>query len=335
MKKLLFWIKNARSIALPQSLLPAILAITMAAKYEEFSLWLSLIALIGVVFAHLGMNLADDFFDYRQKTTEIRSQLTDSGKKAHIKCHYLLSGEATEKQLLMAMCSFLAIAGTCGFIVLLFRGWHIALVAILGLILGIQYSGKPLKLGYHGLGEVLIGILFGPLLMIGMQLAASKVFDQSILIVSICVGLLVINILYSHSIMDMFADEKSNKMTLARLLKNRRPILIASALFNLLPFCIIVISTILGITHWSSLITLILLPMAIYLIYSLTAFVDKKEIPLVPKWWMGPMGEFEKYKAANMDWFLMRWLVARNLVSFFCLILTLSNLIILLKGLLS
>ncbi|MBO7316786.1 MAG: prenyltransferase, partial [Paludibacteraceae bacterium] len=123
MKKLLFWIKNARSIALPQSLLPAILAITMAAKYEEFSLWLSLIALIGVVFAHLGMNLADDFFDYRQKTTEIRSQLTDSGKKAHIKCHYLLSGEATEKQLLMAMCSFLAIAGTCGFIVLLFRGW--------------------------------------------------------------------------------------------------------------------------------------------------------------------------------------------------------------------
>ena len=328
MKKLLFWIKNARSIALPQSLLPAILAITMAAKYEEFSLWLSLIALIGVVFAHLGMNLADDFFDYRQKTTEIRSQLTDSGKKAHIKCHYLLSGEATEKQLLMAMCSFLAIAGTCGFIVLLFRGWHIALVAILGLILGIQYSGKPLKLGYHGLGEVLIGILFGPLLMIGMQLAASKVFDQSILIVSICVGLLVINILYSHSIMDMFADEKSNKMTLARLLKNRRPILIASALFNLLPFCIIVISTILGITHWSSLITLLLLPMAIYLIYSLTAFVDKKEIPLEPKWWMGPMDMWDKVKAAGIEWFMIRWYMCRNLVTFFCLILIIVNFIV-------
>lgn len=329
MKKFLFWIKNARSIALPQSLLPTILAISMAAKYEDFSWWLSLIALVGIAFAHLGMNLADDFFDYKQKTIEIRSQLTDSGKKAHIKCHYLLSGEATEKQLLIALCCFLAIAGVCGFVVLLFRGWSIALIAILGLFLGIQYSGKPLKLGYHGLGELSIGIMFGPLLMIGMQLAASGVFDQSILLISVCVGLLVINIVYSHAIMDMFADEKSKKMTLARLLNNRQLILLFSATFNLLPFLIIMISTYLGITHWSYLVTLLLLPMAIYLIYSLAAFIDKKEISLVPKWWMGPMGDFEKYKAANMDWFLIRWLVARNLVSFFCLILSALNLILL------
>lgn len=329
MKKFLFWVKNARDIALPQSLLPAILAISMAAKHDDFSLWLSLIALIGIAFAHLGMNLADDFFDYKQKTTEIRSQLTDSGRKAHIKCHYLLSEEATVKQLLIAICSFLSVAGICGFIVFLFRGWSIALIAVLGLILGLQYSGGPLKLGYHGFGELLIGLLFGPLLMIGMQLAASGIFDQSILLISTCVGLLVINILYSHAIMDMFADEKSKKMTLARLLKKRQPILIASAIFNFLPFLIILISTFLGITHWSFLTTFLLLPMAIYLVYSLTAFIDKKEIPLIPKWWMGPMGDFEKYKSANMDWFLIRWLVARNLVSFFCLILSALNLILL------
>ena len=326
MNTLKFWIKNARDIALPQSILPALLAVSMAAVHPDFSWWLALVALFGVVCAHLGFNLADDYFDYRHNDVEARKKVTAEGFRTHMeKCHYIESGEATPKELLMAMCAFLAVAGVAGGVVWWFRGWPVAVLALAGLLLGISYSGKPLELGYHGLGELVIGVMFGPLLMIGMQFAACGVFDDKIVWVSAAVGLLVTNIVYSHAVLDLKADAQAGKMTFARLLRTRGAMLSFSGLFNLLPFAILIVGVAVGQLHWAYLSVLPLLPMGIYLIYSLAAHLNDKTIPFEPRWWMGPMGNFELYRRHNMDWFLIRWLVARNLVTFFCLVLAVVN----------
>ncbi len=329
MNTLKFWIKNARDIALPQSILPALLAVSMAAVHPDFSWWLALVALFGVVCAHLGFNLADDYFDYRHNDVEARKKVTAEGFRTHMeKCHYIESGEATPKELLMAMCAFLAVAGMAGGVVWWFRGWPVAVLTLAGLLLGISYSGKPLELGYHGLGELVIGVMFGPLLMIGMQFAACGVFDSKIVWVSAAVGLLVTNIVYSHAVLDLKADAQAGKMTFARLLRTRGAMLSFSGLFNLLPFAILIVGVAVGQLHWAYLSVLPLLPMGIYLIYSLAAHLNDKTIPFEPRWWMGPMGNFELYRRHNMDWFLIRWLVARNLVTFFCLVLAVVNVVL-------
>lgn len=329
MNTLKFWIKNARDIALPQSILPALLAVSMAAVHPDFSWWPALVALFGVVCAHLGFNLADDYFDYRHNDVEARKKVTAEGFRTHMeKCHYIESGEATPKELLMAMCAFLAVAGVAGGVVWWFRGWPVAVLTLAGLLLGISYSGKPLELGYHGLGELVIGVMFGPLLMIGMQFAACGVFDSKIVWVSAAVGLLVTNIVYSHAVLDLKADAQAGKMTFARLLRTRGAMLSFSGLFNLLPFAILIVGVAVGQLHWAYLSVLPLLPMSIYLIYSLAAHLNDKTIPFEPRWWMGPMGNFELYRRHNMDWFLIRWLVARNLVTFFCLVLAVVNVVL-------
>lgn len=329
MNKLKFWIKNARDIALPQSILPALLAVAMAAAQPDFSWWLALVALFGVACAHLGFNLADDYFDYRHNDVEARKKVTAEGFRTHMeKCHYIESGEATPKELLVAFCGFLVVAGVAGGVVFVFRGWPVAVMALAGLLLGISYSGKPLELGYHGLGELVIGVMFGPLLMIGMHYAAGGVFSGDIVWVSVAVGLLVTNIVYSHAVLDLKADAQAGKMTFARLLRTRGAMLSFSGLFNILPFAILIVGVAVGQLHWAYLLTLPLLPMGIYLIYSLAAHLDDKAIPFEPRWWMGPMGNFELYRQHNMDWFLIRWLVARNLVTFFCLILAIVNVIL-------
>lgn len=329
MNTLKFWIKNARDIALPQSILPALLAVSMAAVHPDFSWWLALVALFGVVCAHLGFNLADDYFDYRHNDVAARKKVTAEGFRTHMeKCHYIESGEATPKELLMAMCAFLAVAGVAGGVVWWFRGWPVAVLTLAGLLLGISYSGKPLELGYHGLGELVIGVMFGPLLMIGMQFAACGVFDDKIVWVSAAVGLLVTNIVYSHAVLDLKADAQAGKMTFARLLRTRGAMLSFSGLFNLLPFAILIVGVAVGQLHWAYLSVLPLLPMGIYLIYSLAAHLNDKTIPFEPRWWMGPMGNFELYRRHNMDWFLIRWLVARNLVTFFCLVLAVVNVVL-------
>ena len=46
-----------------QSLMPAVLAVVLAIGAECFNIYLALLACLGVACAHLGMNLADDYFD--------------------------------------------------------------------------------------------------------------------------------------------------------------------------------------------------------------------------------------------------------------------------------
>ena len=76
-------------------------------------------------------------------------------------------------------------------------------------------------------------------------------------------------------------------------------------------------------------LTLLTLPMSIYLIYSLQRFVNGLPTNDTPRWWMGPMTEFEIFKETGMDWFLIRWLLARNVVMYWCLILIIVQIIVL------
>ncbi len=331
MNKIGFWINNARHIALPQSILPALLAFAMAGTHPDFSWWLGLVALFGIICAHLGMNLADDYFDYKVKSGENRNEMAAEGMRARIaKYPYLTSGQATVKQLAGAIVVFLLIASICGAVILYFRGINILYLALIAGFLGISYSGWPFRLCYHGYGELVIGLMFGPLLMIGMQYAAAGVFDATIVLASVPVGLLVTNIVYSHSIMDAIPDEKVGKMTFARLLAKPKWMIFFSGIFNLVPFVIIAVGVALGLLHWAYLSIFILLPMAIYLVNSLNQFVHHKTVDIQLKPWMGPMGEFDKYREVGIDWFMLRWLIARNLVTFFCLILAIVNLILIL-----
>jgi 1,4-dihydroxy-2-naphthoate octaprenyltransferase len=75
------------------------------------------------------------------------------------------------------------------------------------------------------------------------------------------------------------------------------------------------------------LLTLFTAPMAANLFYLMAAFVRNPERKFSPHFWMGPMGDWERIVEHNLDWFMIRWLSARNLLSFFCLILIVAGFI--------
>ena len=103
MKKLLYWIQNARAYALPQSVLPAIVALLLPVGEEGYSLPLGLLAVLIVAIAHLSMNLFDDYFDFQTRGNEIREELEQQGERArdqnqghlHRKCPSHLNSWAT------------------------------------------------------------------------------------------------------------------------------------------------------------------------------------------------------------------------------------------------
>ena len=100
-----------------------------------------------------------------------------------------------------------------------------------------------------------------------------------------------------------------------------------SAMLNTLPYLIVTAAVILGKMHPAYLSVLLVMPVSLWLVKSLNDFVNGREVPVEPKKWMGPMGDFDKYRKAGIDWFLLRWLTARNIVMFFCTIIIIVNLI--------
>lgn len=329
MGKIRVWIKNARSTSLMQSVMPAILAVVMAFGSEDFSIWASVVAVFGVIAAHLGMNLADDYFDYKVGTSESRKHLVRQGFRARlVKYPYLTDGSASLKDLKLAIVLFLAVAAVFGLSIVLFRTYYVIPIVLITLFLGIFYSAAPLKLSYRGLGELVIGLIFGPLLMSGVYIASSGVFETSILWISIPMGLLVTNILFTHSFIDQIADKASGKVTLAVLIGNNKGNFVVSLLLNLLPFAMIVTAALLGYISYWYLLCLLVLPRALWLLYSLKAFCEKKEVNTDrPAWFLGRMENWERIKQSGTDWFMIRWYCARNIISDFCLIIILIKIL--------
>lgn len=327
MKLIRFWFDNARYLALPQSVMPAILAICMAIHSPHFAVLPAILAVVGVIFGHLGINLLDDYFDYKVKDSSFRNELTHQGFRARIsKCDYLKSGATTVRHLFIASSVFCTIALVCGFFIFLERGINVLYIGLATAILGYSYSGGPLKFSYRGLGELQIGIMFGPLLMTGVYYAACGAFSWPVFFVSIPVGLLVANIVYTHAIMDYEPDKQVGKMTFAVLLGKKKYMLYTTFMILFLSFGSIAAGVISRYLPLAYLLVFLTLPMAVSLFILVKEYIRDPQRAFYPRYWMGPMSDWDKYEKAGIEWFMIRWVLARNLLSFFCLIIILINL---------
>lgn len=328
MNKVKFWFHNARPVSLPQSLMPAFAAISLCIRMEEFRWYLAVISVIGVCFAHLSMNLFDDYFDYKKKETGFRDILVREGIRARTeKCPYLTSGQATMKQLLKVCILFGAIACALGLTMIILRGAAIAVIILITAFLGIFYSADPFRLSYRGLGEVVIGIIFGPLIVIGTYIACGGTLDMTAAFTGVCIGLLVINILYTHSVLDYEADIRAEKSTLAGLLKTDGGKLTGVWIFNFVPYLVILLAVVLKVLPPLYLAVLITLPWAVKMFLSMVTFMNDSQKKEVRKYWHGPMGRWDAICKADLDWFLFRWFLARNTLTAFTLVFMIVSII--------
>lgn len=320
--KIRFWLNNARYVSLPQSVLPAILAVWIARTESDFSIICSILAIFGIACAHLGMNLLDDYFDYQKKGAQIRDHLAAAGFRARIaKCDYLTSGKTTMKSLFTAASVFLLLALACGTYILILRGLPILYITLITGILGVCYSGKPLRLSYRGLGEIVIAVIFGPCIMIGAYLAACGTITSSMIFISVPVGLWVGNIVYTHSIMDFQPDKSVGKMTLAVRINHQTGMLIVSSIFLFLPYIILTAGVVFFQLKITYLFVFLTLPLAISLFRLLIIFLKDPQRKMKPRFWMGPMEKWKDITDAGIEWFMIRWYSARNLLIFLCLII--------------
>lgn len=340
------WYNIGRGGSLPQCVTPAVLAVVLSLGLEnadgqplgDFSVLCAVLALIAVPLVHLAMNMLDDYFDYNYDLLGYREKLKEEGKKSYTaKYPYLLDGTITHRQLGWGIAVMLAMALTCGIVIFLYRGWTVLAIAAVVAFLGYFYSGWPLKLAFHGLGELIIGICFGPCLMCGVFEAASGALCTSangiywpIVLISMAIGMIVTNILFIHSFIERHTDAFSHKTTLAVLLKGDVPCLAVFAVFAFVPFLLIAGGVAVGYMHWAYLFVFLMFPHVCWGMWSMVKFVRDEPVDTAhPAKWLGPMDHLDQLVAAGCDYFAVRWLVMRNVNAGFCLILAIVKVVLL------
>ena len=107
------------------------------------------------------------------------------------------------------------LAGLVGVYLTLIAGWPVILIGILSIAAGIAYTGGPLPLGYHGLGDLAVFIFFGLVAVGGTYYVQAREVTLLAVLASIPMGLLSTAILVVNNLRDLPTDRKTGKRTLA------------------------------------------------------------------------------------------------------------------------
>ena len=106
-----------------------------------------------------------------------------------------------------------------GLYLALTRGIPVLVIGLIGFLVSWGYTAPPLKLAYRGLGELGVGLGFGPILVLGTYYVQAQSFSLEALLASIPLGLLVMLILYVNEIPDRTWDDEAGKKTLVARFK--------------------------------------------------------------------------------------------------------------------
>jgi 1,4-dihydroxy-2-naphthoate octaprenyltransferase len=117
------------------------------------------------------------------------------------------------------------------------------------------------------------------------------------------------------------------KRTLALLLGSRWGMLFGLFVILFVPYMLVGTGVFWGLSPWY-LCVFITFPWAVCLFSLMVDYTANPDKKALRRPWMGPMARWEKIEAAGIDWFMLRWYLARNLLTLFCLIIAVVSLAI-------
>ena len=129
--------------------------------------------------------------------------------------------------------------------------------------------------------------------------------------------------------MEISTDKKVGKKTLAEVLKTKPLQLAASAVFNFTPYMILLIALLFGHLQLVFAVIFLVLPRSIALFYLVWQFCYHPEREFKRKWWYGPIEHWDAISENHLEWFAIRWFLARNILQSASLGFIICSLIIL------
>ena len=260
MKKILLWIKAIRAPFFTATIVPVLVGTAIALYYGSFDPGLFLLTVIGVILLHTGTNLANDYFDHLSRDDWVNVNLTPFSGGSRMIQEDLIP----PRKILAASFLSFGLAALVGlYLEYVTPGYWILLFGLIGALSGYFYTATPLKFGYRGFGEILVGLNFGPLVVIGAYYVQAQSFLHlsEVLWASFPVMLLITAVLYINEFPDYAADQSVGKRTLVVLLGKERAITLYFALIGL-TYLSVLLGVVFKVFPWPVIIAMLTLPMA-------------------------------------------------------------------------
>ncbi|MGN0004362.1 MAG: prenyltransferase [Candidatus Gastranaerophilaceae bacterium] len=321
LEKIKFWFNAARGYSLQMSIMSWSIPFLFG-LVDEGSFLYGFISLIGIIFAHLGVNLFDDFSDYLTEKTKIKKGLIDNFSFQKGKCAYLFNGDATLKQLFLVLSFCFLTAAGCGLFLTVKCGITVLYLMLIAGIICILYP----FLSYVALGEVAVGIVFAPLLYSGVYFVMTNNFSFELLPLSLSTGLLTVGLLHAHMFMDMDFDKKTFKITLCSLAGNKQNALRNQVIIMILAYINILIYAVTS-SNYIYLITFLSMPTAFVLYLLFKKDIEKSDDKIRPNIFFGILENMPQYKQQGIENFMIRFMVARNIMAEFAFLACVAKII--------
>ncbi len=314
-ERFLFWIDCSRAFALPMTVMSWLVAFLWGIKYNG-DIFNGLLALVGIIFAHLATNLIDDYCDYKILCKD--EKYIQSAQKC--KCAHIFENRVTPQQIFRMVIIYCAIAAIIGIVLTLKAGLPVIALALVGALVTLLYQ----KCSLVGLSEAAVFIVYGPLMFEGVYFVMTKTFSLEVFMLSLAVVMFTLGFLYVHTLLDFEGDMTSHKKTLCCRIGDKNKALKLLILFY--SFGYIMTAVLAFVSHNLYLfITFLTIPLAI-ITYKETKIFEKSRIPNV-HWWNLPFENQKFYLQEGSFGFYFTLFQARNLMMQFCILMSIAILI--------
>ncbi|MBM7808025.1 1,4-dihydroxy-2-naphthoate octaprenyltransferase [Geodermatophilus bullaregiensis] len=173
-----------------------------------------LFSLGSIACIHAGVNSANEYFDYLSGADLAVTEDMRFGGGTRV----LPSGRLQPRTVLVASMVCFAVGAAMGMFVVVRTTFWVLLLGVLGASLGYFYTAPPLKLAYRALGELFVGLAFGPLMVLGAVYSQASQVGWGAIAVSLTVGLLNAAAIVCHRFPDAEPDALTGKRTLVVVL---------------------------------------------------------------------------------------------------------------------
>ena len=251
------FLNATRAPFLTATVVPVLLGTAIAYKDGSLNLGLFFLTLLGAILFHLATNVMNDYHDHTGGADEANFTPTPFGGGSRVIQRGLMEPEKVRNLAL----GFYAGGIAVGLLLAALAGWQLLLFGVVGILLSYLYTAPPFRLSYRGLGELSVGIGFGPVMVMGAYWIQTRQWSNEAFLASLSVGLLIAAVLYINEFPDRIWDLRAGKRTLLTRLSIPAAVsgyiaLIAAA------YLIVVAGVILQILPWPTLLALATIPMA-------------------------------------------------------------------------
>ena len=238
------------------------------------------IAFLAGSMLHLAANTYNDYFDWTSGTDQENNDyfLQLSGGSRAIEL-----GLISEQGLFKLANTFLALSAVMGVGIMYLLGsggYELAYYGIFGAFSAYFYTGMPFRLvSRRGIGELLIGLNFGPVMTMGTVFAITGVHNWDAFMIGIPLGLLTTAILWINQFPDMESDIKSGKNHLVATIG------LKNASYGYLALMIAAFGSLIllnqeGYVEKSGLLMLLATPIAAFASFKALTEYDKRELAI-------------------------------------------------------